>query len=409
MMFLSALLIGTPGVALAQDGVPEAIAAPGMNLDSCIALAMQRQPALAAAQASLSSAVIGQQALNNMKFAALFSRDIPIRRQQACLGVTIQSAQLRQIEWETRYAVTRNYYSVIYARMQVEVVEGLVRRLTEARDQGQHLVDKGAKVTQLDVDGLSVNLELIKTKQAEAEAGVLRAIAALREAMGVGADYPVSVALDTLPPVFTGLDKAQLIASGLANRGEVTMASAASEVTGLEVDAQSRLFFKATAKTFAAGSDIHSQPIPTGVNNGEYRPGALGLEMPVFLVGKRHDRMDRASALFGRSLAVVDKTQNLVGLDIEAQYLKAIEGAQKVGNLEKALRLADPLARDVQKRFNEGNVSGEDFLRARTLVDQTRALRNEAHYNHVLGLAGLERSTAGGFGIPRAPAPADEP
>lgn len=411
-LLIAAVLAVAPGMLCAQE--EETKAAPvGLTLEDCIALGMQRQPAIAAAQASLNSAYIGQRSLNNLKFAALFSRDIPVRKQQACLGITISSAQLKQIEWDTRYAVTRNYYSVIYARMQLDVVQGLVKRLTEARDQAKHLVEKGAgavKVTALDVDALDVNLELVKVKQAEAETGILRAIAALREAIGIGPDYPIEVAGGELPDLLPGLDKQMLIHSALANRGEVTMASAASSVTNLEIEAQSRLLFKVKTPTFASGSDIHAQPIPTGTNNGEYRPGAIGLEMPVSLVGKRHDRMDRASALFDRSLAVVDKTQNLVALEVEATYLKWLEASQKVGNLERALKKATPLARDVQKRFTEGNVSGQEYLQARTLVDQTQALLNEALYNHALALANLERATAGGFIIPRpaVTAPAEE-
>lgn len=399
-LLAGALLMTLTPTARAQEEEPRG----GLNLEACLALGLARQPALHAAQASLSGAMSGQEGLNNLpKLAGLFSRDLPIRRNQACLGVGIQSAQLKQIEWDTRYAITRNYFSVVYARMQLDLVQSVAKNLEEARDDAKRLVEKGGGViilTNLDVDSLSVNLELVKVKQAEAETGVLRAIAALREAMGIGPEYPLEVVGAPLPALFGDLNKEQLINSALANRGEIAMASAASEVVGLEIEAQRRLLFKLQTKTFAYGADIHAKPIPTGISNHEYRPEALGLEMPVGFVGKRHDRMARASAYHDRSMAVLDKTQNLVALEVEVIYLKWLEAGQKVGNLERALKLARPLAADVRKRFNEGNTTGETYLRTRGMVDQTQALLNEAFYNHALALAGLERATAGGFLLP---------
>src|SRR2546428_5799064 len=74
-------------------------------LEQCIALGMERQPALAAARATLGSSYAGQSGINRLPlFAKLLSRDIPVRRQQASLGVTIAEAGLEQAEWETRYA-----------------------------------------------------------------------------------------------------------------------------------------------------------------------------------------------------------------------------------------------------------------------------------------------------------------
>ncbi|MFO0964191.1 MAG: TolC family protein [Gemmataceae bacterium] len=398
-MFLgAAVLCLAAGSARAQD------APAALTLDQCIDLGLQRQPALHAAQASLSAAAIGSDSLQRMRFAGLFSRDIPIRRQQACLGITIQSAQLQTVEWETRYAIVRNYYSVIYARTQHELVKDVVRNLTEARDTAKKLVEKGAgaiKLTQLDVDALTVNLDLVRIKEAEAVAGVAKATAALREAIGIGPEYPLAVADSLLPGPVAKLDKEALISAAVANRGEMTMASAASEVTNLEITAQSRLLFKLQVPTFAYGSDIHAKPIPTGVANGEYRPGAIGLEMPPALIGHRGDRMDRAAAFYDRSLAVVDKTQNLIALEVEVTYLKWQENLDKIASLERALKLSTDLARNVQKRFNEGNTTGEEYLRARGLVDQTRAWLNEAIYNHALALAGLERTTAGAYRMPR--------
>src|SRR5438270_922431 len=89
---------------------------------------------------------------------------------------------------------------------------------TKASAQG----DPDVKVTNLDVDVLSLNLKLLRQKEVEAETGILKAIAAVREAVGVGPEYPLHVADGRLPALVQDLNKDALIAMALANRGEIT-------------------------------------------------------------------------------------------------------------------------------------------------------------------------------------------
>lgn len=381
----------------------ERAAAP-LDLEACIQLGMERQPALAAARASLAAAQSGQQAVNSLPiFAGLVSRDVPIRREQSCLGVTIAAAGLTQAEWETRYAVRRMFYSVKYARMQKEVIDRAVQKIDDAHKKAEQLVkagDPNIKVTQIDVDTLAVNKEFFKTKQAEATVGVQKALAGLREALGVGLDFPLEVVDAPLPPLVKEINRREMIDLAVANRAELQQASAMLSVTSLEIDAQRRLWFKLQTNTFAYGGDIHAKPIPQGVANGEYRPGAIGPEMPVAMVGKRADRIQRAGDFNARAQAVVDKTENLITLEVEATLLKWLEAAQNVQNLAKTPTMAKSIGDTVRKRFNDGNATGEEYLRASTLEDQADALFNQAKFEHALALAALERVTAGGYRVP---------
>src|SRR4029079_17455264 len=131
-----------------------------LNLDACIQLAFEHQPALSAARSSLASAQSAYRGVNSItSVARLLAHALPIRRQQACLGIQIANAGLFQAEWDARYAVTRNYYSVIYARAQHKVVGNLVRKLDDAAGKAEKLVgagDPNIKVTTIDVDTLKV-------------------------------------------------------------------------------------------------------------------------------------------------------------------------------------------------------------------------------------------------------------
>src|SRR5262249_22428739 len=245
-----------------------------LGLDECLQLGLERQPALAAARASLAAAESGEQGITNLpRIANLVQRDLPIRRSQACLGVDIAAAGLRQAEWETRYAVRRTFYSVQYAREQERVISGALGKIGDARKKAEQLLkagDPAFKVTAIDLKVLDINAEFVKTKQAEARVGVLKAIAALREAIGLGSDYPLDVAAEPLPSLVSELNKDELLSQARANRGELEQVMLVNRVTELEIDAQARNRFKMSVGTFAQGADIHVKPVPQGEANGQY-------------------------------------------------------------------------------------------------------------------------------------------
>jgi outer membrane protein TolC len=386
--------------ARAQD--PAAIPDPApaaLTLEACIQLGLERQPSLAAARASLAAAEDNNRALQNLRFAALISHELPIRRQQASLGVAVAGAGVEQAEWDTTYAITRNYFSVLYARRQEKVAKGLVEKLESSRSKAQELVKKGdpdTVVTQIDVDRLTVNIDLFRLRLIQAQQGVERALAALREAIGLEPGCPLTVALGDLPALHDNLSLEELTALALARRGELVQASNASRVTELEVCAQETIH-GVTGRTFAAVSDVHARPIPQGVANKEYRPWAIGLDMPTTLAGHRHDRAQRARDFSARAGAVVDKTRNLIGLEVEDAFLKWREAAQQLQALKTTFAKAANVLKTTEDRFQSGKVSGEEMIRAKTLESQVRAEYNEALYNHALALAALERITAGGF------------
>ncbi len=371
-----------------------------LTLAECVRIGLERQPALAAQRATVGSAEAQRRALDNMICASLISREIGFRKQQAYLGVTIAQAGLEVAEHETVYAVTRCYYTVAYARKQEAVAKGLLEKLEVARKNAQAIVKKGdpdSVVTQVDVDKLSLNIDLVQLRLIEASTGIGRATAALKEAMGVQYDTALSLNFEDFPATGESPVREILVQMALSRRGELVQASSAVQLTELEVCAQNSCIFLPYMKTFAAASDIHSKQIPQGMSNGVYRPGAIGIDMPTLLVGNRSDRVARAQELSGRASSVVDKTRNLIALETEDAFFKWQAAADHVQLLRESAAKSAKLADLISARFDTGKVSGEDYLRARTLEDQTQAQLNEALYTHALALAALERVTSGGY------------
>jgi outer membrane protein TolC len=392
--------------SLAQAQLPDqdAPSAPmTLTLDECIGVGLERQPSLAAARASLAAAEDNRQALQHLRLARLISRELPVRRQQANLGVVIASAGLEQAEWETTYAVTRTYFSAVYALRQQAVAAGVVNKLKLYREEAQFLLKKGdpdSLVTQADVDKLATNTDLYELRHIQATQGAKRALAALREAMGLEADCQVVVADRNLPLVQDVPSREELLDLALGRRGEVVQAGNAARVTELEVCAQNKSF-GLTHQTFAAVSDIHAREIPQGIANKEYRPSAIGLDMPTTLAGRRGDRVRRAQDFSVRAGAVVDKTRNLIALELDDSYLKWREASLHLRVLAGTHAKAAAVLKSVEARFQIGRVNGDDIIRAKTLESQVEAEQNEALFNQALALAALERITAGGFQMAR--------
>jgi len=371
-----------------------------LALADCIRMALDQQPGLAAQRASLASAESGQRALDDLRIPTFIDRELPYRRQQACLGVAVAAAAVEQAERDTTYAVTRTYFTVLYARQQERVAARVVRDLSDALANARRLLGKeGAPrdLTQNSVDKNRTYLRLAEARQVDAQQGVERALAALREAMGVAPNFSFTIADRDIPTPKVDIARADMVALALARRGELIQANTLAAITALEVDAQGTSHHP-KKMTFAAGADIHSRAVPPDISNQEYRPGGIPPEMPTTLVGSRSARMEHARDLSARASAVADKTRGLIALEAEDTYLRWQEASRKVPITREANDVSKKLADDTLNDFKGGqNVPYKDVLEALVISAQAGSAYNEARYQYVLGLAALERITGGGF------------
>jgi len=383
----------------AQPGqVPVMAAVPDtLDLAACLNLALERQPRIAAARASLAAAEDGKRALDSLHVPTIVDPEIPIRRKQAGLGVTAAAAALDQAEHETVYAVTRTYFTVLFAREQEKVARSVVERLTAINDVAKGALQSGARnVTSNDVNRTNVYLRLAQAQQHKASQGVKRALAALREAVGVGPDCRFDVPPGTLPRLNAQLSLDDVIAKALSRRGELVQASVFAQTTCLEVEAQGTGIHR-RMETFAAGADIHSRPVPQGEHNEDYRPGGVLPEMPDLLVGCRPERVRHARSLYARAESVTETSRNLIALEAEDAFLRWQEAALEVPASKEAVDAGEQLADDLSKDFTSGlKAKPEDVVNARVLAATARSRYNEYLFHEIIALADIERITAGG-------------
>jgi outer membrane protein TolC len=384
----------------------------GLTLAACRQLALEEQPALKAYRASQAAAAAKARAVDDLRLAPLVAHDIPIRRKQSALGVQIAEARVVQAEQETIYAVTRNYLTVLYARQQEALVDRALENLRDLKDTVKQIVDDGLRkdVTARDLDRINVLVLLAEGKQEEAKAGSLRALAALREAIGLETDVPLALADNNVPYPQPEVKHDQVLELALSKRQELLQASLAAEVVCLEVKAQGKMHGP-QGRTFAAAADLHADAVPQGSQNSEYRPGAVGVEMPTMLVGDKSARVEEAEALQARADAVVEKTRKLITLDAEDTFLRWQEWSRKASRFREAAEQAEKLSRNLRDDFKMAGtkVRLDDVITSGILATQIRVEGNEAQFKFLLVLAALERVTGGGlqfdFGFGKKPTP----
>jgi outer membrane protein TolC len=389
---------------------------PVLTLQACRQIALEQQPSIAAAQASLKAAVDRADALENLHVPKLLARDLPIRRKQSALGVAIARGGVMQTESETLYGVTYSYLAALYAAQQVKMADEKIRRRLE--DLKALVTDPDTKKARRDVI-LEEHAHLVNSYLAtldgriqEAKQGKKRAMAALREAMGVGTDCSFVLPDRDLPCPRVSPKLEQLLELAQTRRGELTQAFTVAEVVGLEVEAQGTSC-RPSMKTFASGSDLHARPIPAGGNGGlDYKPAALAPEMPALLAGSRSARMEQARDYHRRAEAVAAKTRNLIALDVENLYRRWAETSAKANNLDKAYRESLIFSEKLKTSFNKrmpGYPNVDEIIAAGIVTTRLQLEWRDAHYRSLLALAALERATAGGFCVDFDAAPPCEP
>jgi len=415
-VFLSIILaaIGSlraeePIVPPAKNGAAEEakVEVKKLTVGECIRISLEKQPRLAALQASIGSAQASQRGVSNAPFVVRLTGDHKIRKEQACTGVHAAEVELEQARHDVTQAVVWTYYSVVYAREQVKVAKDAIDFVDFYRDQVETIVkgkDGGNReINQITLNRLVARLAGGQALHIKAQAGYERARAALREAMGVDPAFTFEPADEILPDFAKiELKKDDVIGHALSRRGEIVMASLFSDVATLEAYAQWSIRIRYRAETFASGADIHSRVLPYGSKDGSYRPDSLGPEMPVQMVGSRTDRSEKAWQLVARSQAVTEKTKNLVTLEAESAWNEFHFAGLA---MEASKRQADAGARNLSllKEVAGDKVSTaatlQQLLEAQEEAAKGQATYNESVYSRISALANIERITAGGFTI----------
>jgi len=303
-----------------------------IKLEQCLSLAMENQPRIQAAMASLRAAQAARNGVYSLRGIARFSPDLKIRREQADHGVEVARAVLDQELEDTRYAVRRAYMTAIYAGIQADRLTRLLKALESARD-GKGIV--GLVIEEFAGIGTRLRMAKAKTRNnlAVAVVGRLKARFLLLEEMGGKTEigFLPDPADSTIPKPDLRISLNEFESLMAENRGERRLAREGREIAALELEAQRRsLPFRLINNSFASFAGNNAPPVPTPERGGEYRPGAINLEMPSNFGGPKSDRVARAAALAERAALTETTTRNLTNLEARVTYLNFRETERRI-------------------------------------------------------------------------------
>lgn len=379
---------------------------PELTLGECIGVALERQPALKAVQSSAAAIEAGERALRKFgTLSTLFSPDLEVRKQQAKRGLMATSAEYQKLHNEVVQDVTRLFYTAVYAKQQQQLAENVVAQLDFLVDVGRDLLKttKDAK----DLEGFNtLKLRMMqnglfeaKKLQATAKLGEKKALAGLREVMGVDErTFPFRVKDAALPVMKQNvpLTKDRVVELALERRPELVLAAAGVDAFRLEVYAQGRVPFKRVVPTLASGADIHAKEIPAPNRGTDYRPGAIIPEMPTQLVGSKYDRVCRAMAFAQRAEAVYEKAHNLVIAEAEGTFYDFELAAERLALAKQQFELSKEI-QDLARAAQATTKQKDQLLQAEVIAAKGQSDYLTAVHEYLLALAALERVTAGGI------------
>src|SRR5436190_12396560 len=175
-------------------------------------LALEKQPAVAAARNSYAAAIARHQALERLRVPTFLARDLPTRRKQASLGVAISQADVQRAEADAVYSATFGYLSVLYAREQHQLTVDVIASLKKMADA----VEKGKKAGQPfyltgDEDRVETFALLARSRQQEALVGEQKAISVLLEAIGLPHCSELNLGQTTVPRLQPEVDCKKII------------------------------------------------------------------------------------------------------------------------------------------------------------------------------------------------------
>lgn len=390
------------------------------DLATLCSLALQRNTEVAAARTSLEAAIAGQQGVEKIRVPTFLQPDLPIRKKQAAVGVSAAEAGVRQAELAAVFGVQYSYVSALYAMQQEQVARAATPRLNQLikdlkaalKKADEDAKKKDAKDDKLpfstdlrdtDIQLLEAAAYIAQARLTEAVTGRERALGALREAAGLSCQEPIALPHRRLLDRTLDLNREILTQLALNNRPELLQATLNIQVCELEVAAQQSRRGALNVRTFASGADLHSAPVPAGRYDVEYRPGVIGAEMPPFLAGKQCDRVARASAYATRAVAVRDRAQGLITLEVLQAFQRYKENAEKVVLLTKAAGVLDKASDTLIERMKKAAYGDgskailDDLLKNTQVAAQTRVQANEALYQYLIALITLERATGAAF------------
>ena len=307
---------------------------------------------------------------------------------QARHGVDAAVSMNGEARQRIRFEVLSRFYGVAVAQQHVAVAREAVR---SAEADAAAMRDRFQQGLLVESDLLATEVQLASFRQqlvvAEGDAAI--AVAALNAVLHRPPAQPTEVAATLSDRTFEPLSLDEAIRGGLASRGEIRGAQAASAGAQLQLQtARGSLLPRvdAFASWGASGRTISD-------HNGDHTAG-LVVSLDLFDGGK-YARIAQAKAAAVAAKASEDSARDAISMEIVAAWYHARSASERVAVASQAVGQAESAARIVHDRYQQGLTTITENLRAQTALVAARLNLIAARYDALVAHADLLRATGG--------------
>jgi len=395
-----------------------------LTLDKCIAVALERQPALASAREAVSSerALVRQAeagyypqifastsaskssrgsatsfgittppvTFNYYSVGVSLSQNVfdfgktasQVRIQK--LGVEASMTDLRSSEDTVVYNVKQAYYGVLAAKRSRDVAAEAVNQYKLHLDQAKGFYEVGTApkydVTKAEVDLGNARISLIK-----AENGVRLALAALNNAMGIigTLDYGVE---DNLAVRTSEISFDDALARAYDNRPDLKSVEARARAGESSVGLAKKGYLPALNGSAGYNYTGNAFPLARGWNLG------LSLSLPVFNGFLTAAQVTEAKASLGILRANAEAVRQTVFLDVQTAFLDVAQAADLIPVAELNVTAAQENFEIANGMYAEGLGDTIQVADAAAALSNAKLAHIQALYDYQIARAGLEKA-----------------
>src|SRR5262249_26439433 len=143
---------------------------PILDLASCKSIALLKQPAIGAANASHQAALARQKGLDSICLPRFLVRDLHVRKQQAAVGVDAAQLEIQRIQLDVVYSVTYGYLSAQYAAEQRAMLDDARKNLVDLREKIKPLTEKvdQTNIRKEDLPRIDASLAILDSRREQA-------------------------------------------------------------------------------------------------------------------------------------------------------------------------------------------------------------------------------------------------
>ena len=314
-----------------------------------------------------------------------FSTTFNARRARALKSAAAE--RLARADQVILYRVIQSYYSVLFAKRQVELAEHASSTAQAVVDQSRARFEAG---TTVESDYLVAQVDVASRQQELVRARNTLALAAaeLDVAMGV-ADHNYRLTSELTERTLPAVSLAESDALALRQRSdlkEVTAIARANDA-GLQASWGS---YGPHINVFASSELNNVSPFSNGSNN--WAAGAE-LQFDLFSGGQKAASVDRARAGVERMQALKQSTEDGIRLDVRRAYYDYDSAQQMLSLTKTAITQAEDGLRIVTNRYRAGMNTITDVLRAEDAARNARTNYWQAIYHYIVSYASVELAT----------------